>query len=333
MKKLLLIILSLIILTACQRNDIIGNNTPASKEGFYFDTIIQISIYGGNRNNNEKILEECFGLADELEKKLSLSIDESDISKINNNAPEFVNVSIDTISLLEKAIFYSELSDGIFDVTMGNVISMWDFTGEGKVPDLEELKKKSSYANYKNIEINKDSVRLLEPDSSIDLGGIAKGYIADKMREFLMDKGIESAIINLGGNVDIIGTKPDGSDFNVGIQNPKSEESDAIVLMNAKDMSIVTSGTYQRYFEIDGIRYHHILDKKTGMPIQNGISSVTIITEHSVDADALSTVCFLLGKDKGHKLIEDIDGTEAMFIDDNNNISFSTGCEKYIHSL
>lgn len=329
MKKLIVFILSIIIiLTGCKRNDIYGNNVPISKDGFYFDTIITISIYGETKEKSERVIEDCFTIAQEMENKLSKTVTNSDIYNINNNLNSFVEVSEDTITVINTAIKYSTLSNGMFDITMGNVINLWDFE-EGVLPDESDIKRELSEVNYKNISINNNTVCLSGTNVSLDVGGIAKGYIADKMKEYLLSQDIDCAIINLGGNVDVIGTKPDNSPFNVGIANP-DDDSKALVSVECEDLSVVTSGTYQRYFEKDGISYHHILDTKTGFPVKNNIKSVTVISKSSIDCDALSTTCFLLGKEKGLKLIEEIDNTECIFILDDNSVVPSSGMGKSI---
>lgn len=156
--------------------------------------------------------------------------------------------------------------------------------------------------------------------AGIDLGAIAKGYIADQVKTYLKKQGIKHAIINLGGNVDVIGTKPDGSKYNIGIQKPFDESGEAITSVQLKDQTVVTSGIYERYFKKNGKLYHHILDPRTGYPCENNLYSVSIITDSSTKADALSTTCFLLGYEKGMELIQSMDGVEAIFITDDEKV-------------
>ena len=170
--------------------------------------------------------------------------------------------------------------------------------------------------DYRNVQVEGNTVTLKDPNSAIDLGGIAKGYIADKLKEYLESEGIKHAIINLGGNVLTLGGKLNGEPFRIGIQKPFDESGAPITSVEATDLSVVSSGNYERYFEVDGKIYHHILNPKTGMPYDNHLYGVTILSKTSVDGDALSTVCYSLGLEKGMELIKSLDGVEALFITD-----------------
>ena len=168
-----------------------------------------------------------------------------------------------------------------------------------------------------------NTVRLTDPHAAIDVGGIAKGYIADRVKEYLKKQGVKHAIINLGGNVLAMGGRLDGSDYNIGIQKPFDNAGEPITSVRISSKSVVTSGTYQRYFEAGGKLYHHILDPHTGLPCENNLHSVTIITDSSLTADALSTTCFLLGLDKSLQLIDQLDNVDAVFITKDNKIHYS----------
>lgn len=170
--------------------------------------------------------------------------------------------------------------------------------------------------NYKNIEISNNEVTLLDEDTIIDLGAITKGYIADKIKELLVDEGITSGIINLGGNIQTIGSKPDGTPFEIGIQKPFGTSTESITSVSIVDKCVVTAGVYQRYFEEDNKIYHHILDTNTGKPVDNGLWGVTIITDDALTADILSTVCFIMGLEEGSEYIESLSNVEAIFVTD-----------------
>ena len=161
---------------------------------------------------------------------------------------------------------------------------------------------------------------LTDPKSAIDLGGIAKGYMADQLKEYLLGEGVTSAIINLGGNVLTIGEKPDGTSFNIGIQKPFDKQNATITSVQVKDSSVVTSGSYERYFKLGDTIYHHILNTETGYPCDNGLLSVTILSKESIDGDALSTACFTLGLEEGQKLIESLEDIDAIFVTDDYEI-------------
>ncbi len=166
---------------------------------------------------------------------------------------------------------------------------------------------------YQNLKLEDDTLTFLSPDSSIDLGAIAKGYIADRMKDYLLEKGVKSAVINLGGNVLCVGKKPDGSPFKIGLQKPYADRNETIETLNIEDMSVVSSGVYERHFEKDGVNYHHILNPRDGFPYENGLVSVTILSKLSVDGDALSTTCFSMGLEKGMELLNSMDDVYGVY--------------------
>ena len=199
---------------------------------------------------------------------------------------------------------------------------MWDFVSDEKiVPDDAALKNALPLVNYENVTLEGDQIRFAKDGMGLDFGAIAKGYIADQIKEFLISKGVESAIIDLGGNTLCIGEKPDGSPFHIGIQKPFAERSETIAALEINDKSVVSSGIYERYFEKDGNFYHHILNPKTGYPYDNSLISVTIISDKSVDGDGLSTTCFALGLEKGMELINSLPDVQAVFITDDYILS------------
>lgn len=294
---------------------------PLSFTGMAFDTVIAVQIYD---SVDEEVLEHCQTMCSEYEQKFSATIETSEISQINSAGGAPVAVSEDTIELIKKGIYYSELSNGAFDITVGSVSSLWDFKSEEPIiPSPESIAEAKKHINYDKIVISNNTVTLTDPQTKIDVGAIAKGYIADRLKDYLKSQGVKHAIINLGGNVLAIGGKPDGSSFNIGIRKPFHEEEEPLTTVKIKNKSVVTSGTSQRYFEKDGNLYHHIIDPASGYPCNNGLNSVTIITNSSLTADALSTTCFLLGPDKGLRLVNQLDNVDAVFVDTNNEITYS----------
>ena len=203
---------------------------------------------------------------------------------------------------------------------------MWDFDNNtGNIPNDSDIQAALKTVDYKKIQIDGNTVTYTG-NGILDLGGIAKGYIADKMKEYLNREGIYEGLINLGGNVLCVGPNDsDDDDYTIGLQKPFSDDGSVIASVKVSDQSVVTSGTYQRYFEKDGEIYHHILDLTTGYPIDNHLSSVTIITDSSVDADALSTTVFTMGEDAGKQFVESLDQVEAIFITDDNKVSYTSG--------
>lgn len=286
-----------------------------------FDTVISVQIFD---SVDEDVLKGCEKLCKKYDSMFSNKIEDSEISRINSAGGNPVEVSKETIKLIKKGIYYSEMSDGVFDITIAPVSNLWDFKAETPlVPSPEAIAEAVSHVNYENIIIRDNTVKLTDPHAGIDLGAIAKGYIANRIKDYLEEEGVRHAMINLGGNVLAMGSKLDGSDYNIGIQKPFDETGEPITSVKISDKSVVTSGIYQRYFKADGKIYHHILDPNTGYPCENNLYSVTILTDSSLTADALSTTCFLLGYDRGMKLINQLDNVDAVFITNDNQIHYS----------
>lgn len=285
---------------------------------FLLDTVVTIQLYDVQ---DETLLDGAMELCSQYEELLSRTIETSDISKINAANGEPVTVSDDTIELLELGIYYSALSEGTFDITIAPLSILWDFSNnEGVIPDADDIANVLDDIDYRSISIDGNTVTLSNPNAMIDLGGIAKGYIADKIKEYLIENGVEHAIINLGGNILTIGGHTDGSDFNVGVQEPFGESNTAITSVSLNDQSLVSSGIYERYFELDGNIYHHILDPETGYPYDTELYGVTIISDYSVDGDALSTICMTKTLEEGLEFIQSLEDVDAIFITSNMEI-------------
>lgn len=283
-----------------------------------FDTVIKIQILDPA---DESILDDLKKLCEKYDTMFSTTNTDSELYKLNHANGQPFTVSSETANLIQKGIHYSELSGGAFDLTIEPVSALWDFKADKPtVPSSDAIAQAVSHVDYTKVDIQDNTVTLEDPEAGIDLGAIAKGYIADQVKTYLKKQGIKHAIINLGGNVDVIGTKPDGSKYNIGIQKPFDESGEAITSVQLKDQTVVTSGIYERYFKKNGKLYHHILDPRTGYPCENNLYSVSIITDSSTKADALSTTCFLLGYEKGMELIQSMDGVEAIFITDNEKV-------------
>jgi len=304
--------------------------TPMERTDFLLNTFVNIKIYD---STDSAVLDEAFAICRDYEALLSRTIEGSEINQINHrdSSTEHIVLSDETACLMEKALDYCTLSDGAFDITIEPASSLWDFTSETpKIPDEAELKAAVQKINYKNLHLEDRTLTVLSPDTRIDLGAIAKGYIADKIKEYLLSQNVQSAIINLGGNVLCIGNRPNGEPFRIGLQKPFAEREETFATVNASDLSVVTSGVYERHFIINDTNYHHILNPKTGYPYDNGLISVTILSKDSVDGDGFSTTCFSLGLEKGMELINSLDGIYGCFIDTNYNVYYSDGMEDYL---
>lgn len=312
--------LAFALLTGCAKNI-----EPISRTGFYFDTVIQITLYD---TEDEAVLDGCFALAEKYENLFSATKEGSDVWNINHGNGETVTVSEETVTLLVTAVDCANATEGRIDPTIRPVSELWNFgsDNEAQVPEEADIREALSHVSYDTIRFGVASpaetgdpvyrtVTLTDPEAAIDLGFIAKGYIADKMKEYLLSQGVKSACISLGGNVLAVGEKPDGSPFRIGIQEPFAETGKSLATIEIKDVSVVTSGIYERcFYDEGGVLYHHVLDTTTGYPVDNELAGVTIICPSSMRADALSTSCLCLGLEEGRRLLDTEDNVAYLLI-------------------
>lgn len=318
---------------------------PLEKEHFRMGTVINQLAYG---RHAKKAMNEVAKRIYEIESLMTINAPGGEINILNDAAgKEAVRLSPETFKLLEKSINFSELSRGAFDVTIGPLVREWGIHTENpRILEENSISKLLPLVNYRDIHLFKEqlSAKLEKSGQVVDLGGIAKGYAGDEAIRIYKSHGISSAYINIGGNVVVLGNKPNGEPWRIAITNPRMMGQERYIgAVDVKDNAVVTSGDYERYFEKDGIRYHHIIDPKTGEPADSGLISVTIIAKSSTDADALSTAAFVLGLDKGKQLIEIMANVEAIFVTKDkeiyttdglkNNFIFNTDAEgfKYIN--
>lgn len=286
---------------------------------FVFDTVVTISAYCSEELLNQA-QERCYY----FENRFSRTVEGSDIWNINEAKGQAVEVAQETADVISRSLEYSAETDGLFDISIGAVSTLWDFNNAVKPAD-SAIKKAIEHIDYRCIQVEGSTVTLADPEAKLDLGGIAKGYIADDLASLFREGGCTSACINLGGNVYVLGAKPDGSDWNVGIQDPNdSEDSKVIASCKAHDKSVVTSGLYERKFEKNGKLYYHILDPKTGYPVKTDLLSSSIYCDESIDGDVYATVLFLLGHDKALEFIEGKNGLEGLVIDEDDKVSMSS---------
>ena len=345
MKKvylLLLLILSAGIITGCKsRPDACVTGT-----GFYFDTFCTFTVYG---TEDQSIIEDMKSECSRFEKIFSATDTSSELYRLNHG--EINEVSKELYECIEKALILCEYTEGHYDISIRPVSRMWSFTQyDQRVPDRESVAKALEKVDYSDVLLEKtdDGKYCIDmaDDMALDLGSVAKGYIADSLAELLEQKGISSAIISLGGNIKCLGAKPAAKEneaatpFKVAVKSPFSdgsgngdETSVYADIVYITDMSVVTSGIYERGFEKDGIFYHHLLDAKTGYPMENDLASVTIIADSSFNADLLSTVCFLIDYEKTVGLKNDgiIGDFEAEFIYKDGTVKRTEGFEEHIH--
>ena len=318
-------------------------NEPISISSIKLNTAVQITIYD---SQDKTLLDDCLALCDKYELVFSRTNEKSELYKLNHRkdtsdkdpntdrqttpypvsgTADTWHISEDLAALLSEGLDITRESDGAFDIAIAPLTSLWDFTAEDpKVPDDAAIQKALPLCSSDGVTIDGQDITLPSDDIQFDVGAIAKGYIADRLKDFLVKKGVKSAIINLGGNVLCIGSKPDGTPFKVGIQKPFADRNETEAVMDITGKSVVSSGIYERCFKQNGKLYHHILNPKTGYPYDNSLVSVTIISDQSVDGDALSTTCFALGLDKGLKFAEK-KGVQAVFITEDYKLHYTDG--------
>lgn len=320
LKKLIILIALCMLLIISQTG--CGAKEPVSQEFFCLDTVCTITVYGQSQGDSEKIIEEAIQLCGDYENVLSRTVRDSDVDRINTAGCKPVEVSDDTVAVIKKGIELGELSGGKFDITIGAVSSMWDFD-EGILPEDAAIQSALKTVDYKQISIDGNKVALGIGGAMLDLGGIAKGYIADRVTELLRDNGVEQAIINLGGNVVAIGEKESGTPWVVGIERPYSDRTEIIGALEAEDETVTTSGVYERCFDKNGKFYHHVLDPETGYPMETENEAVTVLgpAGMSAESDAFGTICLMLGQEASEKMLENYPEFRVAFVDKKDNIS------------
>lgn len=325
-KKTLLfpLLISLIFFTSCNKNN--STTTPLQRTEFVLGTTVTISLYD---HQSERILDKAFDRITELENTLSINKTGTLLDKINVEAGKApVQVDSDTFNVIEKGLYYSDLTNGSFDITIGPIVKLWNIgTSDARVPSATEIKEKLSLIDYKKVILDEtnQTVYLEEPNMLIDLGGIGKGYVTDEIASLLKAEGVEHAIIDLGGNLYMLGNKLNNKPWTVGVQDPFNPRGNIIGHLNVSNKSVVTSGIYERYFEQDGIKYHHILNPETGYPYTNEIAGVTIVSDTSIDGDAISTSVFSKGLNEGMYFIESLENIDAIFITTDYKVYTSSG--------
>lgn len=327
---ILITVLIIITQTGC------GEKDPVSKSDFCLDTTCDIKIYDMKTGEASEILDGAFEEIDRYENLMSKTIEGSDVYKINHAQGQPVEVSKDTLKVIELGIEMGDLSGGMFDITIGKVSSLWNFTGDDpKVPEQADLTEALKTVNYKQIAIDDSAVSMKDPQAQLDLGGVAKGYIADRICDYLKNQGVEKAVINLGGNVAVLGEKAKDTPWNIAIERPYSDRTEMMGYVSVKDATVVTSGIYERKFEQDGVLYHHVLDPRSGYPVDTDLEAVTIRAArgNSGFCDGLSTVCLMLGRDKAQALIQTLQEEhpemklEAASIDKNDAMTQTDGMD------
>ena len=285
-------------LCGCSQTEIVKNtieDISYKSQSYAMNTFINQQIFSADKDKSESVMKSVDEMVNKIENNLSAYKSDSDISKINDTAgmteiqrPE---LSAETMQVVKESIKMCKNSRYGFDITIGALTKLWNVSDRTDIPDGNLIESAKNTVNYKNIVVdNKNrNIWLSKEFMSIDLGGIAKGYVCDKIKEKYQQEGITSALVQVGGSIVTIGNKSDGTDFSIGIRDPFGGENDICAAFSCSDKFISTTGKYERYFEKDGVRYHHIIDKNTGFPVDNDIESVTIVADSGIYADYLST--------------------------------------------
>jgi len=306
-----------------------------SEDIFALNTWVNIRIYAGK--NGPDILDKAIKRIEEIESRMSVTIQDSDVSRINSSAgKQPVKVHDDTFEVIKKALKYAEMSNGVFDITIYPIVKLWGITSEHpRMPTDAEIQDKLKLVDYRNVVLDEKgkTVYLKEPGMGIDLGAIAKGYAADEVARILKEEGVVHALINMGGNVVAMGGKPNGKPWRIGIQDPRADGVQRhIAIIEIMDGSVVSSGDYERYivdvYKRTGKRYHHIFDPSTGYPANSGLMATTVVAPYSIDADALSTTVFIMGAEKGLEIVEGLEGIDALAITLDKKIYASKGLKE-----
>lgn len=320
MKKCVPILLLLVLLICgCSKSTQNSTSEPVSNTFFAMDTTMDFRIYG-----DKSLLQDAQNVITDLEKKVSVTDSDSEIYKINETGSGTLTGNADT--LMQTALDMCRRTDGALDISIYPIVKAWGFTtGNYQVPDENTIQSLLSHVDYTQIQYDESTGNVTIPEGmTIDLGSIAKGYAGELAAQTLRDKGVTSALLNLGGNVQTIGSKPDGSSWTIGIKDPKNPDT-AMMGLSVKDQAVVTSGGYERYFEQNGKTYWHIMDPATGHPADSGLLSVTVVGDNGGICDALSTSLFVMGLDKAYDLWSKSDDFEAVFVTDNGDVYITEG--------
>lgn len=308
-----------ILAGGCTRRDKTAADGQLQSTFFCFDTVCAV---GGSMTQEQ--LDATVARCQSFEQTLSRTIATSDVGRINAAGGAPVEVAPETAELIESALDYCSASDGLFDITIGAVSELWDFH-EGVVPSEAQIEAALPHVGYELVRVDGTTVTLADPDARLDLGGIAKGYVSDVLLDELAVAGVTSAYVNLGGNVKVLGAKPDGSPWKIGVRDPNAPEDErSIARVALTDGSVVTSGLYERQFEQGGRRYWHILDPRTGYPVKSDLVSATIVSERSIDGDGYTKPLFMWGSGRALTFLEDR-GLECLLVDSKGGIQQTTG--------
>jgi len=316
-------LLLIFLLTGCARTE---GSVPSTVDVLAMDTVMTLTVYSPTAARGGAILERATALIKEMEAAISVTGEGSEVYRINHSGGGSVALTGETRQLISEALALCASTDGALDVTVYPIVRAWGFTTQGyRVPDTEELSELLPRVDYRQVILEGDTLTIPE-GVEIDLGAVAKGYAGDRLMELFASEGVTSAIVSLGGNVQTLGAKPDGSSWRVAIQAP---EGGYAAVVEAADKAVVTSGGYQRYFVEDGEAYHHIMDPSTGRPAEGGLASVTIVADSGTQADGLSTALFVMGREGAEKYWRSHRDFDFILLTEDGSVVITEGLEGY----
>ncbi|MGV8145905.1 MAG: FAD:protein FMN transferase [Alkaliphilus sp.] len=307
----------------------------AKQNQFILGTYGHIQVHAPSESKGNRVVQLAFERIREIENLMSATLRESDISKINARM-DYSPIEIDreTLSIIQKGIFFEKITEGAFNIALGNLIDIWDTHKEDKkIPSNDSILHALKYIDTGSLQMNNNAISISCLNLQINLGGIAKGYAVDEAVKTLIANNVTSALVSLGGDIYALGYRTNKSPWIVGIQNPKLGQNNVIIKLPLSNKAIVTSGDYERYFIKDGIRYHHILDPTTGYPADNQLTSVTIISDSAIVGDVFSTAVFVMGLEKGIEFIESQSRVDAILITKDNIVHITSGLENKIEII
>ncbi len=315
---IVLIALTLLFLTGCSMK------RRAERSFFAMDTYMSVTAYGAD----ESVLLGAEEKIREIEERLSVTKESSEIARLNREGR--LEVSESTMLLLSSAVAYARITEGALDPSVYPATKLWGFTtGKYRVPEETEISEALEHVDWSQIGLENSedghwTVSLPE-GAMIDLGAVAKGYAGTVLRQYFRENAVESALLDLGGNIQAVGKKPDGSPFRIAVKDPQGSGYLGVVSLDLPDLAVVTSGAYERYFEENGKRYGHIMDPATGHPAESGLLSVTIVHDDGVLCDALSTACFVMGEEKSIALWRSLNSFEFLMVTEDGRLLVSEG--------
>jgi FAD:protein FMN transferase len=312
------ILISCLLFTACGDPNAFSHR----RSQFLMGTLVEISVIEKDEKLATTAIQKAFREIRRLENLMSIHIPDSEVSKINQAAgKDPVPVSKELMAVIQRSLFWSEKTAGAFDITIGPAQELWDFDAPS-LPSKNAIADAIKKIDFRKIQLDEQNIFLPEKGMRLNLGAIAKGYAVDKAIDILKGNKIQSALINAGGDLKSIGKRSDQLNWRIGLQHPRNSES-LLASFSISGNAVATSGDYQKYFEQDGKRYHHILDPKTGYPATTGSMSATVIAKNVMDADALSTAIFVLGSEKGIALLDSLNDVEGLIVNIKEEASIS----------